>query len=125
MRPGLRPPRLELMAAWAGDHVPDLGLTAKHPPADADRPLREDELAEALAGLRSAPAFRAALERIAAFALGEPAWCGVELRVRPDAPCRRFVVGRTGPVARRWAVVSCWLGDGEPRVLLDVYEASP
>lgn len=110
------------MAARGWDEVPDLGLTARHPPADADRPLGDEELAEELAGLRSAPAFLAAIERIADLTLGEPAWSGVELRARPDAQCRRFIVGRTGPVARRWAVVSCWLGDGEPRVLLDVYE---
>jgi len=111
------------MAGWGWDGLPDIGLGAAVPPEDADRPLEDDEVAEALEALGDAPAFRAAMERLHGLALDEPEWCGVELTAHGSTQRRRFLAGRTAPVRRRWAVVSCWLGDGEPRVLLDLYEA--
>lgn len=111
------------MASWGWGKVPDLGLGAATPPPDADRPLGDDEVSESLEALRAAPAFRAAMERLARIALDEPDWCGVELTTQGGTR-RLFLTGLTASVERRWAVVSCWLGDGEPRVLLDVYEAS-
>lgn len=104
--------------------VPDLGLGAAAPPQDAHRPLDDDEVAEVLELLRVTPAFGAAMERLERLGLAEPHWHGIELTSRDGGRRRRFVTGRTATVDRRWAAVSCWLGEEEPRVVLDVYEAS-